>query len=58
MDGKTQETEQSLGELTEADFPYTLTLTGASGVTEGFVTMYVEGVPLSKQYAVAFAPSN
>ena len=58
VDGKTQETEQSLGELTEADFPYTLTLTGASGVTEGFVTMYVEGVPLSKQYAVAFAPSN
>ena len=58
VDGKTQQTEQALGQLTESDFPYTVTLTGASGVTEGIVTMYVEGVPLSKQYAVAFAPSN
>ena len=58
VDGKKKTTEQSLGELTESDFPYTLTLTGASGVTEGIVTMYVEGIALSKQYAVTFAPSD
>lgn len=58
VDGTTQTAKQDLGVLTEADFPYTLTLTGISGVPEGIVTMYVEGVALSKQYAVTFAPSN
>ena len=58
VNGTSQTTEQNLGVLTESDFPYSVELTGASGVTEGIVTVYVEGVPLSNQYAVTFAPSN
>lgn len=44
------------GQLDESSFPYTLQMTGASGVTKGVVTIYVDGEELKGTYNVVFTP--
>ncbi len=58
VNGKEVVTTIFEGTLTKTDFPYTKTITGAGGVKEGVVRMYINGELISGSISVTFKASE